>query len=300
VSLLARAGVLAACLVTAAAVLHPAVRATEWLPGRAPILAALALLTAIALLGRAATTPHRWGHTLVAAGAVLLVGAVGGDGVVGHRGRLDLVAGQTRTNFEELGPGERSLGLRPLGFPLALEGLRPDGSAALAVPGRTDPLVLTPEVAAGFRGLRFGNPRTIPTGGASSLRISVSGGGADQIAEVFPGRSTQVGDLILSLDEYFPDFALDAQRQPYTRSSEPRNPGALLVVRTPERSFRVFVLQAMPGVHRVEEIDRSFALLSVEPAVSVEMDVHREPMALGALVGGLLILAGVVVGGRDS
>ena len=140
----------------------------------------------------------------------------------------------------------------------------------LAVPGRTDPLVVTPELAAGFGGLRLGRPRATSTGTVSSLRISISGGGADRIAEVFPGRATPVGDLTLSLEEYFPDFALDEQRQPYTRSTEPRNPGALLVVRTPERSYRVFVLQAMPGVHRVEEIDRSFALLSVQPAVSVE------------------------------
>ena len=51
----------------------------------------------------------------------------------------------------------------------------------------------------------------------------------------------------------------------------------------------------MPGVHRVEEIGRSFALIDVEPEMSVEIDVHREPLAALALLGALLVLAAVIV-----
>lgn len=300
VNALARPGVVAALFVAAGGLLHPAVRSAEWLPARDLALAALALLITVALVARAAAVPRRWGSTLVATGAVLLVGAAGGDGLRGHRGRVDLVAGQTRTHFEEVGPAGRSLGLRPLGFPLGLEGVRPGGGVDLAFPDQADARVLTSGAAVGYGGLRLGRPRPTPTGLASSLQVSVSGGGSDRIAQVFPGRPTPVGDLSLRLEEYFPDFALDEQRQPYTRSSEARNPGALLAVESPQKSFRVFVLQAMPGVHRIEEIDRSFSLLSVEPAMSVEIDVRSEPLALGALLGGLLALAGVVVGGRDS
>jgi cytochrome c biogenesis protein len=107
-----------------------------------------------------------------------------------------------------------------------------------------------------------------------------------------------VGELSLTLEEYFPDFALDEQRQPYTRSLDPKNPAALLSVESPRGRFRVFVLQAMPGVHRVEELDRSFALRGIEPEASVEIAVRREPLALGVLLGGLLVLAGVVLAGR--
>jgi hypothetical protein len=109
-----------------------------------------------------------------------------------------------------------------------------------------------------------------------------------------------VGELTLALEEYFPDFALDDQRRPFTRSRESRNPGALLVVQGPEGTFRVFVLGAMPGVHRVEALDRSFALLDVEPAFSAEIAVHSEPFAGVALVGAWLALAGVLLDRRTS
>ena len=102
-------------------------------------------------------------------------------------------------------------------------------------------------------------------------------------------------DLTIALEDYFPDFALDDQRHPFSRSREPRNPGALLAVESPRGPFRVFVLRSMPGVHRVEALDRSFALRAIEPEVSAEIAVHREPLAAVALVGTLLALAGVVL-----
>jgi len=298
VTALTRPGVVAAFLVTAAVLLHPAVRAEAWLPGRDAALATLALLITLALVARALTPPRRRATVLIALGAVLLVGAAGGDGLRGYRGVLDLVPGQSRTHFDETGPDGLSLGLRPLGFPLGLEDRRPDGAVTLVFPGEA--AVLTTESAVSFGGLRFGHPRAESTGSVSRLRVSVSGGGVDQIAEVEPGRPVRAGDLTLTLEEYFPDFALDDQRQPYTRSREPRNPAALLAVQSPQGTFRVFVLQAMPGVHRVEPIDRSFALLGVEQEASVEIQVRREPMALGALLGGLLVLAGVVLTRRTS
>jgi hypothetical protein len=295
-SALARPGVLAALLVAAAALVHPATRSATWLPGREPVLAALALLIVVGLLARAIAAPRRWSTVLVATGAAVLVGAVAGDGLRGLRGTLALVPGQSRTHFDEVAPDGRSLGLRPLGFPLALDDVRPDGAAILAIPGET--AILTADAAVSLGGLRFSRPRAVATGSASRLRVSVSGGGTDEIAELGPGRPARVGDLTLTLEEYFPDFALDEQRQPFTRSLEPMNPAALLSVDSPRGRFRVFVLQSMPGVHRVEALDRSFALRGVEPEASVEIAVRREPLALGVLLGGLVMLAGVALGGR--
>jgi hypothetical protein len=54
----------------------------------------------------------------------------------------------------------------------------------------------------------------------------------------------------------------------------------------------------MPGVHRVEPLDRSFALRAVEPEVSVEIAVHREPLAAVVLLGAILALAGVLLDRR--
>ena len=120
-SVLVRPGVVAALLVSGALILHPTVGSHAWLPQRDGILAALALLITVALLARAATAPRRLPTILLAAGAAVVMVAVAGDGLRGHRGALDLVAGQSRTHFDERTPDGRSLGLRPLGFPIGLQ-----------------------------------------------------------------------------------------------------------------------------------------------------------------------------------
>jgi hypothetical protein len=316
----ARPGVVTAILVCAAAGLHPANRIGDWLsargeaPGRTELLrwllekgpdvalAALLLLVVAALVAqaRATTGSRRLGAWLLAAGAVLVVGGVGGDGVLGHRGTLELVPGQTRTHFDEVGVEGRALGLRPFGFTVALDSMRPGGGVALAWSGASDLAVLTPERALGHGGYRFGSGRTVPTGAAARLQIGISGGGDDVIVDLATGRPAQAGDLRLALEEYYPDFALDDQKRPFTRSLEPRNPGALLAVESPRGTFRAFVLRAMPGVHRIEEIGRSFALIAVDPETKVEIDVHREPLAGMALLGALVALVAVILEGRTQ
>jgi hypothetical protein len=300
VTAFARPGVVAAILVAAALVLHPATRSDQWLPARDAALAAALLLVAVALVARAfvASGPRRLAAGLLAGGAVLALAAVGVNGVLGHRGTLDLVPGQGRTHFDELGLDGQALGLRPLGFTLGLEETLPGGAAALALPDRSEAVVLTARRAVGHGGFRFGRPRFSKTGAAARLRIAISGGGDDVIVDLVPGRPAPAGDLRLALEEYYPDFALDDQKRPFTRSLEPRNPGALLAVESPRGTFRAFVLRAMPGVHRIEEIGRSFALIAVDPETQVEVDVHREPLAEMALLGALLALVAVILESR--
>lgn len=299
-TVLARPGVVASLLVAAAVLLHPAVQTQSWLRERDAVLAAVLLLVAIALVLRAvaAPAPRRLATTLLAAGAVLVVGAVGTDGLRGHRGTLSLVPGQSRTHFEEIGPDGRSLGLRPFGFTVGVDRSMPGAALALILPGETDTVVLTPGRAVSAEGFRFSRPRVVPTGAVARLRVGISGDGEDVTVDVTPGRPAQAGGLTIALEDYFPDFALDDQRQPFTRSREPRNPGAVLAVESPGGTFRVFVLRSMPGVHRIEPLDRSFALRAVEPEVSAEIEVHREPLAAVALLGALLALVGVALDRR--
>ena len=300
-SALARPGVLASILAASAAALHPALGASRWLPGRPAVLAALLLLAVVALVARAVgARERRAGRALAAAGATLLVGSLAVDGLLGHHGTLTLAAGQSRGNFEEAGPGGRSLGLRPLGFPIGAERVLAPGSSsaarvALALPGRSVSVELTPERAVAFGGYRLARPRATTTGGVSRLRVAASDGAATRVADVAPGAPGRAGELTIALEDYFPDFALDAQQRPFSRSAEPRNPAALLTVGREGQAHRVFVLQSMPGVHRVEGLGLAFSLLEVEPERTVEVAVHHEPAALAALVGALLLAAGVAL-----
>lgn len=292
-SALARPGVFVALLAAAALGLHPASAAR--LPGQSAFLAAALALVALALLARAASARDgRVPAALTAAGAITLVAALGADGLRGHHGRLVLVPGQSRGTFDEVGPEGRSLGLRPLGFTIGAERVRPDGSVTLALPGLDAPLDLSTRRAVASGGYRFAAPRALaPTGAVARLRVSASDGARTTIADVAPGAPGRAGDLTISLEQYFPDFALDDRQQPFSRSAEPRNPAAVLSVERGGEAFRAFVLQSMPGVHRVEGLGLAFSLLAVEPEKPVELVVHREPAAPAALAGALLLLAGL-------
>jgi hypothetical protein len=297
-SALARPALLASVLSAAALSLHPALRASVWLPERDLLLAALLLLMAGGLVARAlaAVGAARVPAWLVALGMLAVVAGLAGDGLRGRHGLLRLTVGQASNNFDETGPGGRSLGLRPLGFSVAVERAAAAGTLALVVPGRPLPVELAAGRAAAIGGYRFAQPVLSATGGAARLRVSATDGTRTDVAEVAPGRPGRAGDLVISLDEYFPDFALDDKQQPFTRSLEPRNPAALLTVERGAERHRAFVIQAMPGVHRIEALGRTFSLLDVEPEQQVEIAVHREPLAPVVLLGGVLGALGIGLG----
>jgi hypothetical protein len=296
VTVFARPGVLASTLAAAAAALHPGIGASRWLPARPAVLAALLLLAALGLLARAVSTRGRPAHAaLTAAGATVLLVALGVDGLRGRHGTMSLAPGQVRPHFDETGLDGRSLGLRPLGFTVGAERVDAGGGIALALPGRRAPVALTAGRALSFGGYRLAGRGVASTGGASRLRIAASDAKRTLVADVAPGAPGRASDLTILLDRYFPDFALDDRQQPFSRSPEPRNPAALLTVQRGASSHRAFVLQSMPGIHRVEALGLAFSLLEVEPERTVEIAVHREPAALAALVGSLVLALGVAL-----
>jgi hypothetical protein len=276
---------LAALLAGAA---HPAAALERWPAARA-IVPALALLLLVSLLARAlrGTLAER----VIAAGALLTLGALGADALRGHAGALTLATGQGTRSFEEEGPGGQQLGLRPLGFALRLDRLEASGETVLGAgfdDGMDSSLRVGPRQAAAFGGLRFGDPRRIATGRARAFTLGVSGASGLQRVVLGPGMTARAADAEIALEQYFPDFALDANRNPFSRSAEALNPAVLLSVRRGGRSFRVFVIRALPGIHRVEGLDLSFSLLGVEADQAVRLRVTQAPAAP-------LIAAGLVV-----
>ena len=294
---LAGAGPVALVLTLMALVLHPGLRSETWLKDRPLVLAVLVVLASLALVSRAATAARggRMGELLVAAGGVALVAAVGTDGVRGHHGSLALGAGRATSAFDERGLDGDRLGLRPLGFTVEAVRVESDGRAALAFAGEASAREMTPRRAVSFGGLRFARPRAATTGGVTRLRVGVAKGERVQVADLGPGRPGRAGDLTIALEEYFPDFALDNAQRPFSRSTEHRNPAALLTLERGGQTFRAFVIRSMPGIHRVEGLGLSFSLLEVEPERQVEIDVHREPGKVLALVAALLLVVGLGV-----
>ncbi len=294
-SALARPAVLAWLLALAVLALHPTLLAERWLPGRELMLVAVPLLALVGLVARAlaARGGARAGAWLVAVGAALVLAGLGLDGLLGRHGTVTLGLGQQSGTFDEAGPGGRSLGLRPLGFRFGA-GARTDEGVSLLLP--LGPVELTSRRAIAVGGFRLADPRWTATGEAARLHVAASDG---RRVELTPDGPVQLGDLTLALEQYFPDFALDENQRPLTRSLEPRNPAALLSVARGDELHRVFVLRSMPDVHRVEPLGLSFSLLDVEPEGRITIGVHRQPYALAVVLGGLLLIAGLALGTRS-
>jgi len=189
----------------------------------------------------------------------------------------------------------RPLGLRPLGFQLALEDAQ-ETSAVLSLPGGRAPV--TPTRSAGARGVRLGRPRLDYNGAAEALHVSVTDAAGEHHLVLTAGEAARDGQLEVGLERYFPDFALGANNEPFSRSDEPRNPAALLTVRKGEQAYRVFVLASVPGIHKVEALDASFALTAVDPQRSVALRVSVAPAAPWALVGLVFASLGLALQAR--
>jgi len=284
--LLASPGFAAGCGVLLAASIHPALPD----PLRPPLVmtAALALLLMLGLLLGGEGRPDR----LVGLGALAVVAALAYDGLRGHRGTLTVEVGQGTRTFEEEGPDGRSLGLRPLGFDVILEQFDPAGAAVLrAVDGAT--ISVRPRRAAWYGGVRLGAPASFGGAYPSRLHVAVAGPEGTTVVEVAPGLTATAHGLRISLERYFPDFALDEKQQPYSRSSEPRNPAALLQVARGSQTWRIFVIRAMPGIHRPEGLDDVLTLTEVVPSDVARLRVNREPAAAFALLGAMLMAGGL-------
>jgi len=257
----------------------------EWQPTVGGVVAGLTALFVVALLDRRA--PRR----LVAVGAATFALAVAYDSVRGEEGTMTLAQGQGTRTFDEEDAGGRALGFHPLGDAVVLEAIEPDGTVVLAETDAKRRARVSPRGAAAVAGYRVGAPQHVATGGAR-LVVRVSGGAEGDVT-LREGEKGRAGDLDITLTQYFPDFALDEKQQPFSRSDEPRNPAALLGVTRGTASWRVFVIRAMPGIHRPEGLDRTLALVDVVADEGVRFSVHREPAALLAGLGLLVAAIGV-------
>jgi hypothetical protein len=276
---------------------HPALGLAE----RWPLLVPAAAFLWLTCLASRAGRGRSW--QVLALGAAVTLAGLAYDSVRGVSGTLDLAPGEAATRFTESGPDRAPLGLRPFDFNVRLDSVDPDGAARLSAvgpDGATSATQVAPRRATSVGGFRLGHRgfRSAPETG--QLHLSVAVGGVTREVDVASGVSAHVGDLEIGLERYFPDFALDANRQPFSRSEEPRNPGALLHVKRGSQEFRVFVLQALPGIHKQQGLDASFSLTGVEAGRVLRLDVSSTPAAAWIGAGALLVLAGMLLGLRKG
>lgn len=292
---LASPGGLAILALLLAALAHPAADALRRHDAGGYALPFLALLLLFGLLRDAL---RRRATLVLAAGVALALAGVAYDAVRGHAGRVVLHPGEATRTFDEEGAAGEPLGMRPLGFDLKLQSATAGGAsvALSAAPPDAPPSVrVTPREAARVGGLRLGWQRyaTRPR-----LVVGITRDGRRTDVQVAADEPGSAAGLELRLTRYFPDFALDARNQPYSKSAEPHNPGALLRVAQGGRSWNVLVLRAVPDIHKVPELGASFSLQDVAVDEAVSLGVYKETAALLVAAGVLLAALGLVLAAK--
>jgi len=257
----------------------------------ASLLATAALLLIVSFLVSWGRGPGR----LAALGAAAVLVAFGWDSLLGHVGTLTLQVGEAGRNMEETGPSGEPLGLRPLPFEVRVDSIQAGGDVRISC-GEASPRRVTASLSAWCQGFSLAAPERSVTGEAALLRVKVVGAGGVREVDLQADRPSRVGDVEMELERYFADFALDERGQPFSRSLESRNPAALLRVRRGGRSWQVFVIRALPEIHRPDGLDLSFDLTGVEPVERARLTVRREPASPLAPLGLLLLGLGLARG----
>jgi hypothetical protein len=289
-------GALAILALLLAALAHPAAdELRQHDVGRLalPFVALLFLCGLLLLALRARAT------VVLASGVALALAGLAYDAVRGHAGHLALRPGEATRTFDELGAAGEPLGMRPLGFDLKLQSVAADAAtvALSSAPGAPPSLRVTPREAAAVGRLRLGWQRYEAR---VRLLVGVTRAGQRTDVEVAADQPGTAGGLELRLARYFPDFALDARNQPYSKSSEARNPAALLHVVQGGRTWNVFVLRAAPDIHQVPDLDASFSLRDVAMDETVSLGVYKEPAAPLVAAGVLLAALGILLAAKRS
>ena len=107
------------------------------------------------------------------------------------------------------------------------------------------------------------------------------------------GEYTQVGDvdgLYVMFNAFYPDYALDADGNPQTVSSELNNPGYLYSV---YYNDEVIGMNVLTGTEMITI--ENYAIIFSEPQQYTLIQAKRDPFTWLALIGGLIIMAALFI-----
>jgi cytochrome c biogenesis protein len=114
-----------------------------------------------------------------------------------------------------------------------------------------------------------------------------------------PGEEAGVEgeELEITVARFIPDFVLDENNKPASRSAEPNNPAAYIEGRRGrEAAFSGWVFAKFPdftSIHGAKETDLSFELKDVRAPEYSVIQAARDPGALGIWIGCALLMGGL-------
>jgi len=214
--------------------------------------------------------------------------------------RSDMVALSNGTGHEQLGFSLRCNSFevslyentgRPKSYTSSLTVIE-NGHAVLTKQIRVnDPLV--------YRGIYFYQSTygADPSGrGAVELEISSPGAPDPRLVRVDVGSSAvlpETGDELF-VDRFLPDFALDEDSRPFSRSGELNNPAVLLRCRrNGQQLFASWLFSLFPDFHGQQTAPYRIKITNFEPRRFTGLQVTRDPGVALVWAGCALLLAGM-------
>ncbi|MBN2199678.1 MAG: cytochrome c biogenesis protein ResB [Candidatus Aminicenantes bacterium] len=254
----------------------------------------------LVLLGRKRTA-GRFGSDVVHLGLLVIVAGGIVSGLAGYRTILAIEEGATepvpRTGF--------SLRLDKFDIEVYPDGSVKDWKSRLAVLEDGCPVLgKTIEVnhPLSYKGFLFYQSGYAPVREKPTLGLSVTGIAGDGFkrnVSVRPGSPVPLGEngLSLSVVRFVPDFALNARREVFSRSEEPRNPAALVEIlengRTVHRGW-VFARHPEYGsLHGRADSKYALAFLSLKYDLVSLVEAARDPGPPLIWIGCGLVMAGL-------
>ncbi|MEI6126320.1 MAG: cytochrome c biogenesis protein ResB, partial [Pseudomonadota bacterium] len=133
-------------------------------------------------------------------------------------------------------------------------------------------------------------------GGEVILRVSSNDNPQGREYRASPGKSFRIenSDAEVWLDDFVPDFAMNEQGKPFSRSDQPRNPAvSLRVLRSGKETQRSWVFKNYPDFHKKSSESYEFKLIDCTPREYTGLQVTRDPGVLFVWTGCLLLVAGI-------
>lgn len=149
-----------------------------------------------------------------------------------------------------------------------------------------------------YRGIYFYQSSYGTSGEFGEVELQVTSHGAAQqhTVRVKPGQRVALGDSgdELQLDRFVSDFTMDPQGRVFSRSDQPNNPAAqVLISAAGTEPYRQWVFARHAGLHEKKDAPYTIRFVNFYPAYYTGLQVTRDPGVLVVWVGCAIMLAGI-------
>ena len=234
----------------------------------------------------------------------------------GFKGFVGIEEGQTVNTIQlRMGQGDKELGFalrcddfeltyypgtnRPQDYKSALTVIENGQEVKTKTIEVNDPLIYPPSLFH-LKSIFFYQSSYGDTGKAGRMKVTVtSRDGTKSKTYTIPLRGVtdmEEFGLKMKVESFLPDFAMNDQNKPFSKSRQPNNPAALVALVLPDgNTQRTWLFKNFPDFHGLKEVDFSLRFADYESQQYTGLQVAYDPGVWVVWLGCTLMVIGVFV-----